>query len=109
MKEFVTLTEVVNLSQRSFEEGGTYQEIDGAAHAVVAAVVAHHRPVIEETNKESLHQGDKVLHLGPQRGLLSSAVQQAGRQAAMSYSSSAKSSVKNEGPARGWQEIHRRE
>lgn len=93
MKEFLTLTEVVNLSQRSFKEGVTYQEIDGAAHAVVAAVVAHHCPVIEETNKESLHQGDKVLHLRPQRGLLSSAVQQAGRQASMSYSSSAKSLV----------------
>lgn len=72
------------LSELSCKDGGTYQKIDGAAHAVVTAVVAHHCAVIEETNEESLHQGDKVLHLWPQRGFLSSAVQQAGRQASTS-------------------------
>lgn len=64
-----------------FKEGGTYQEIDSAAHAVVAAVIVHHGAVVKETNEESLHQGDEVLHLWPQRGFLCSTVQEAGRQA----------------------------
>jgi len=66
------------------QEGGTYQKIDGAAHAVVAAVIAHHGAVVKETNEESLHQGDKVLHLWSQRGFLGRTVQEAGRQASTS-------------------------
>lgn len=62
-------------------QGGSYQKIDCAAHAVVAAVIAHHGAVVKETNEEPLHQGDKVLHLWPQRGFLSSTVQQSGRHA----------------------------
>lgn len=38
-------------SEPNFKEGGTYQQIDSAAHAVVAAVIAHHGAVIKETNK----------------------------------------------------------
>ncbi len=91
-REFVKLinpagilkTRLGQLSQLSFKEGGTYQKIDGAAHAVVAAVIAHHRAVVKETNEEALHQGDKVLHLWPQRGFLGSAVKQARRQASTS-------------------------
>ena len=64
-----------------FKEGLTYQKIDSAAHAVVAAVIAHHGAVVKETNEETLHQGYKVLHLWLQRGFLGSTVQQAGRQA----------------------------
>lgn len=45
--------------------GGAYQEIDGAAHAVVAAVVAHHRAVVKETHQESLHQVNEVLDIWP--------------------------------------------
>ncbi len=56
-------TRLGQLSQLSFKGGGTYQKIDGAAHAVVAAVIAHHGAVVEETDEESLHQGDEVLHL----------------------------------------------
>lgn len=62
------------------QEGGTYQKIDSAAHAVVAAVITHHCAVVKETNEEPFHQGDKMLHLWSQRGLLGRAVQQAGRQ-----------------------------
>lgn len=39
------------LGQLSFREGGTYQKIDSAAHAVVAAVIAHHGAVVKETNE----------------------------------------------------------
>lgn len=70
-------TRLGQLSQLSCKEDGTYQKIDGAAHAVVAAVIAHHGAVVKETNEESLHQGDKVLNLRPQRGFLGSAVKQA--------------------------------
>lgn len=41
----------------------THQKVDSAAHAVVAALIVHHRTVVKETNEESFHQGDKVLHL----------------------------------------------
>lgn len=76
----MTLT---RLSSADFK-GGSYQKIDCAAHAVVAAVIAHHGAVVKETNEEPLHQGDKVLHLWPQRGFLSSTVQQSGRHASTS-------------------------
>lgn len=59
---------------------GTYQQIDGTAHAVVAAVFTHHGAVVQETHEESLHQGDKVLHLRLQQGLFGSTIQQAGTQ-----------------------------
>lgn len=55
-----------------------YQKVHSTAHPVVAAVVAHHGAVIQETDEESLHQGHKVLHLWPQSWFLSSTVQQAG-------------------------------
>lgn len=58
----------------------TYQQVDGAAHAVVAAVLTHHGAVVQQPNEEPLHQGHKVLHLRLQRGLLRDAVQQAGTQ-----------------------------
>lgn len=64
-----------------FKDVGAYQKVDSAAHAVIAAVIAHHGAVVKETNEESLHQGDKVLHLWLQRGFLCRAVQQAGREA----------------------------
>jgi hypothetical protein len=56
--------------------GGAYQEIDSAAHAVVAAVVTHHCAVVKETHQESLHQGDEVLDLWPQQGTCHSTLQQ---------------------------------
>lgn len=34
-----------------FKEKRTYQKVDSAAHAVVAAVIAHHCAVVKETNK----------------------------------------------------------
>ena len=58
----------------------TYQKVDSAAHAVVAAVIAHHGAVVKETNEEALHQGDKMLHLWLQRRFLCSTVEQAGRE-----------------------------
>lgn len=58
----------------------TYQQVDGAAHAVVAAVLTHHGAVVQQPNEEPLHQGHKVLHLWLQQGLLRDAVQQAGTQ-----------------------------
>lgn len=78
----VARTNAMGLLASVSEEGGIYQKIDGAAHAVVAAVVAHHRAVVKETDEESLHQGDEVLHLRPQRGFLSVALQQADGQTA---------------------------
>lgn len=56
----------------------THQQVDGAAHAVVAAVLTHHGAVVQQPNEEPLHQGHKVLHLRLQRRLLGDAVQQAG-------------------------------
>lgn len=68
-------------AQNLFRPGAeTYQQVDGAAHAVVAAVLTHHGAVVQQPNQEALHQGHKVLHLRLQRRLFSDTVQQAGTQ-----------------------------
>ena len=58
----------------------SYQQIDSAAHAVVPAVITPDGAVVKETKQETLHQGNKALHLGFQRRLLRSTFQQAARQ-----------------------------
>lgn len=68
------------VEMRNSPETFAYQKVHSTAHAVVAAVVAHHGAVIQETDEKSLHQGHKVLHLWPQSWFLSSTVQQAGTQ-----------------------------
>lgn len=74
-------TSVLKQRQKQLiREGGTYQKIDSAAHAIVATVIPHDGAVVKETNEETLHQGDEVLHLWLQHGLFSRTVQQSGRE-----------------------------
>lgn len=76
-------------TQNLFRPGvETYQQIDCAAHAVVAAVLTHHSAVVQQPNEEPLHQGHKVLHLRLQQRLFSNTVQQAGTQRSRSQSMS---------------------
>lgn len=41
---------------------GLYQQVHGAAHAVVLALVAHHSPIIQQPLQQPLHQAHKAFH-----------------------------------------------
>lgn len=40
----------------------TYQQVDGAAHAVVLALIAHHGAIIQQPLQEPSHQAHKAFH-----------------------------------------------
>lgn len=39
-----------------------YQQVDGAAHAVVLVLVAHHGAIIQQPLQQPSHQAHKALH-----------------------------------------------